>query len=150
MGSQRRKEEDRKTRRGRGRGGTGGGGAGGEDEGRREEQEREKNRIYRNARKKLVAALTKKNFSYAAEVATRVATSRTPTRDVVNLLVAGAKAYRDGRDQGWRPKPRELAGDGIRFAQQKTGYELTAPRQQLFTSIIASNLREVVEKQRRK
>lgn len=148
MGSQPRRKGSRRTRRGRG--GTGGEGAVGEDERKREEEAREINRIYRNARKKLAAALTEKNFSYAAEVATHVTVSRARIQDVVNLFVAGARAYREGKDQGWRPKPRELAGDGVRYAQEKTGYELTAARQQLFSNIIASNLRKVVEKQRRK
>ena len=150
MGSQPRRDKGRGTRRRSARGGTGGRGAGGEDERKRDKETRETERIYRNASRKIADALSKKNFSYAAEIATRVTASRASVQDVVNLFVAGAKAYGEGKEHGWRPKPEQLAGDGMRFAQEKTGYELTVARQQLFSSIIASNIGKVVEKQRGK
>ncbi|MDH5461198.1 MAG: hypothetical protein OEX09_03105 [Candidatus Bathyarchaeota archaeon] len=149
MGSQPRRSRDRRGRRRAGSGGTGGAPEG-DDEKRQAEEAKQRQRIYRKARETLVGALTTKDFSYAAKIATCVTTSRASVPDVVSLFVAGAKAYSEGKDRAWKPDPTKLANSGIRYAREKTGYELSLERQQSFNSILAANLRKVGEKSRRK
>lgn len=151
MGSQPRRSGRRGSRRGRGRRG-GGVGAGGEGEDDRNaaEETRRRARIYRKARRKLVNALKSDNFSYAARIATSVTISQAPVRDVVSLFLAGAEAFREGKEEEWAPELEELVSDGLRYAQKETGYELTPDTRELFSSILATNLRRVGEKKGRK
>lgn len=149
LGSQSRRKGSRGARRG-GRSGSGSGGGGGggtDDEKREEKQSREEKRLYRRAEKKIAAALTERNFSYAAEIATSATLSLTPVQDAVSLLIAGAKAYREGKNQDWRAEPSELAIDSILYAREKTGYELPTTKQELFNKIIAANLRKSASEQ---
>ena len=112
----------------------------------RSEKEKKETRIYRNANKRLSSALTEKNYSYAAEIATSITLSKVPVSDVVALFVAGVKAYKSGKDEGWKPKPRQLATDGIRFAQERTGYTLSQSRSRLFSQIIARNIEKTIKR----
>jgi len=134
-------------RRSGGGGGRGGGGGGGE-ENNTERTEREQ--IYRTALGRAKAALKSENFSYAAHIATSVAVTRTPVQEAMTLFVAGARAFSEGKDKKWEPKPAELAEQGIRYAQEKIGYELGLEGQRLFSAILRDNLKKVAEKQRRK
>ena len=148
MGSQGRKSDRDKGRRG-GHGGGGGGSAGGA-EGEREPTKKENEQIYQKAFKKLDEALASKNFEYAANIVTSIRISREPTTDLVNLILAGVKAFSEGKEKAWKPEVRNLADSGIRFAQEKTGHELTFERRELFGNVIANNLKKVAEEQRRK
>ena len=150
MGSQPRRTRDR--RRGdRGRSGTGeGGDAESEEERRQNEEARERKRVYRKATQRVARALKEKNFARAAEIATFATVSQVSVQDAANLFLAGAKAFREGKVQEWKPKPTDLANNGIRYAQEKTGYELTPERRRFFSDILTTNLRKVAEKHGRK
>lgn len=147
MGSQSRRSTRRRGRGGRGGGGGSGGGGGGSG-GTSEGNERE--RVYRIALARANAALKSRNFSYAARIATSVAVSRTPVQDTLSLFLAGARAFNEGKEKRWEPRPPELAADGIQYAQEKTGYELTLERRRFFISILSENLRKAAEKHGRK
>jgi hypothetical protein len=149
LGSQTRRSDRGGGRRGKGgRGGVGEGA--GEERREHVEEGKERNRIYQKATTRRDEALRTRDFSYAARIATSVVVSRAPVQDAISLFLAGAKAFSDGKEREWVPKPTELARNGIKFAQEKTGYELTLERQQFFSSILASNLRKVAEKSGRK
>lgn len=146
MGSQSRKSGSGRGRRGRSKGGRGGGSGG--EEGSADEKRDE--RIYQKAFKKLDDALASNNFSYAANVAASISISRTSSDDLTSLILAGAKAFSEGKEKAWKQTSQTLADDGIRFAQEQTGHELPTERRQLFSNIIAANLKKVAESQGRK
>lgn len=149
MGSQSRKSDRDKARHsGGGKGGGGGGGTSGGSEGEETPSRNESNRIYQNAFKKLDEALLSKNFSQAAGIVTSITVSRAPTSDLVNLILAGAKAFSEGKQKAWKPEARSLAETGIRFAQEKTGHELTVETRELFGNVIAENLKMAASKGR--
>lgn len=143
LGSQPRKPGRRRGGR-RGRTGRGGGEGGDKEEAKRRDQ------IYGKARRKLIDALKTNDFSYAAQIAASVTVSQTSVQDVVSLFLAGAEAFREGRDREWTPRPEELATDGLRYAREKTGYELTPDTRELFNNILSTNLRKIGEKKGRK
>lgn len=149
MGSQSRRSDSGRGRRGRSKGGRGGGGSGGGGEGGSADERRDE-RIYQKAFKKLDDALASNNFSYAANVAASISISKTPSDDLMSLILAGVKAFSEGKENAWKPASQTLADNGIRFAQEKTGHELTLERRQLFSNIIAANLKKVAEGQGRK
>jgi len=152
LGSQPRRTGARRGRRrgpGRGRNGGEGGASEGEDE-RRDIEERRREQIYRKARRSLSGALRRKDYSYAAEVATSVTISRASSRDVVSLFLAGVKAFSEGEEQRWEPEPESLAAQGIRYAYDNTSYELTLEGKQLLNNILTANLRAVRQKKARK
>jgi len=150
LGSQPRRSGSRRGSR-KGKVGIGtGGGRRGEDERKHEKEVRQRKRIYQKATERLVNALKAKDFSYAADVATSITISKAPVQEIVSLFVAGARAFSEGKSRGWKPKPPELASNGIRYAQEKTGYELTPERRQFLSSILATNLRRIGEKHGRK
>lgn len=149
MGSQTRKsDKDRSRGKRRGRRGGGGGGSG---EGTPPKvSDRELGQLFRKASIKLQDALASDNFSYAANIATSVATTSTPVKETMNLLLAGAKAFREGKEKRWEPKPSELAEHAIAYAQQKTGYELPTEKRQLLNQILSDSLSRTAEKYGRK
>jgi hypothetical protein len=147
LGSQTRRSDRGGGRRGKGGRGELGKGAG---EGGGREEEKERYRIYQKATARRDNALRTRDFSYAAQIATSVVVSRAPVQEAISLFLAGARAFSEGKEREWTPKPTELAKNGIRYAQEKTGYELTLERQQLFSNILANNLGKIAEKYRRK
>jgi hypothetical protein len=146
LGSQSRKPGSGRGRRGKSKGGGGGGGGG---EGSPTDERRDE-RVYQKAFKKLEEALASNNFSYAANVAASISISRTPSDDLMSLILAGVKAFSEGKEKAWKPESRTLADSGIQFAREKTGHELTLERRQLFGNLIAANLKKVAEEQGRK
>jgi len=76
--------------------------------------------------------------------------SRTPVQEAMTLFVAGARAFSEGKDRKWEPKPAELAEHGIRYAQEKIGYGLTIEGQRFFSAILSDNLRKAAESHRGK
>lgn len=154
LGSHTRKS-DRESSRGRSRGGKGGrgesgGGKDGSDQTPPKGRDRQLEQLFRKASGKLQEALASNNFSYAANIATSVATASTPVKETMNLLLAGAKAFREGKEKRWEPKPSELAEHAIAYAQQRTGYELTAEKRQLLNGILSDSLSRTAEKYGRK
>lgn len=142
MGSQSRKSSGRGGRRG------GGGGRGSEGEKRPVNKETE--RVIQKAFKKLDDALSKKNFPYVADIVTSISISRAPSSDLTNLILAGAKAFREAKEKDWKPELRALADSGVRFAQEKTGHTLTSERRELYSDIITNNLKRTAEQKGRK
>lgn len=105
---------------------------------------------FEEERKILENSLKSRNYLLAAEIATKIAISETSIHDIIVLFLAGARAFDEGRGKDWIPKLSELTNDGILYAQQKTGYELTPENRQLLTNVLISNLGKVAEKHRRK
>lgn len=154
MGSQTKKSgKGHSGGRSRGRGGSGGGAGGknGDDETPPKGSDRRLDpELSRKASRKLHEALVSNNFSYAADIATSVATTSTPIKETLSLLLAGAKAFREGKEKRWEPKPSELAQHAIAYAQQKTGYDLSVEKQQLLNGILSESLSRTAEKYGRK
>jgi hypothetical protein len=136
------------------RSGRGGGGGGGGDDKRKktasDEFERQVTRVVNRASRKIQAALIEDNFSYAASIATRAAVAKSPVKETMNLLLASAKAFKEAKEKRWEPKPAEIAGRAISYAQQKTGYSLSLEKLSLVNKIITDTLTATAEKQRRK
>lgn len=146
MGSQRRKSNHGGRGGSGGRKGGGGSGETNEDKGQRKIDEK----IYQNAFKKLDNALLSNNFPYAAEIAASISISKEKPSDLVNLILASAKAFSEAENKSWAPEERKFVNVGIKFAQEKTGSELSAQRRELFGNVIESNLKRVVQSKGRK
>ena len=149
MGSQRRRT-DKSGGGGRRTGGGGGGEGTGGEERPDTSRDRNANRVYQKATKIMDASLKSRNYLHAAEIASKIAISETSVHDAMVLFLAGAKAFDEGRGGDWKKKLSELTNDGIQYAQQKTGYELTQQNRQLLNNVLISNLEKVAEKHRRK
>ena len=152
----------RKTTRtgGKGSGGGGGGdgggngGSSGSNNGKEKQSSKEiekqiKHIIFRSS-KKIQVALAENNFSRAADIATSVAVVKSPIKDTLNLFLASAKAYKESKEQHWEPKPSEVAGRAIAYAQEKTGYSLPINKNLTINRILTNTLTTTAEKQRRK
>lgn len=139
--------------RGSRRSGRGGGGGGGDEERKKiasQEFEKQVTQVVNRASRKIQAALVDDNFSYAASIATSVAVAKSPVEETMNLLLASAKAFKEAKEKRWEPKPSDVAGRAISYAQLKTGYSLSAEKSNIVNRIIADALAVTAEKQRRK
>lgn len=150
MGSHTRKPEGGGGGRGRGSSGKSAD-SGNEPEKSKSNQDGRKSESYfRAASKSLNSALEANDFSQAAIIATHIAIVKPPAKEAIDLLLAGAAAFREGKENRWEQKPSDLAERAIRYAQEKTGYELPIEKQRLFNNILADSLSRTAEKYGRK
>lgn len=145
LGSQRRKKNPYRGSGGGGGGRRGGGGGGTGDDSRREENNEIK-QIYQKVQRKTNQALKQNDFSYAASLAASFTISKSSVNDLTALLIAGAKAFQEGKKREWKPDPSNLATTAIKDAQEKIGLKLSKPRSALFNEILSANLRDVNKK----
>jgi hypothetical protein len=139
LGSQSRRSNPR-------RGGSSGGNSGGSTENSDDKAQRKiDDAIYQRAFKKLDNALSSNNFSYAAEIATSISISKEKPTDLVNLLIASAKAFSEAKERSWAREERKFTDAGLRFAQEKTGSEISTQRREQFGNIIESNLKKITQ-----
>lgn len=121
---------------GRGGIGEGGGKAGDEDQVKRRERE------YARAATHVSLLLGEKKYAEAASFGTKLAIGLTPPKEALVVLLAGIEAFKEGKKQEWRPKPEELATNGLESSQRTAKFELPPDRRKLVTDLLANELRK--------
>lgn len=121
-----------------GGGGTGEGGEkpGGEDQRKRREKE------YAKVASRVNLLLGEKKYAEAASIGTKLAIGLTPPKEALVVLLAGIEAFKEGKKREWKPKPEELAINGLISSQRTAKFELPSERRRLITDLLANELKK--------
>lgn len=95
---------------------------------------------YRRASKKLTKALAARRYEEVANVGAKIAIVTTPSKQSFSIILASVEAYKEGKNQGWRPSPEILAEKGVREAERVTEYKLTPEQEKTVKRLIQASL----------
>jgi len=132
--------------RGKGRSKGGGSGGGGTGEGGErpadEDQRRTREKEYTRGASRVSLLLGEKKYAEAASFGTRLAIGLTPPKEALVVLLAGIEAFKEGQKQEWKPKPEELATNGLVSSQKIARFELPSEKRRLVVGLLANELKK--------